>query len=625
MTIKRKTCYYVIGFFCFIAGYTSGQDQKIADSLVKIYKGYKPDDEGKLELLRNLAFNEVNDLELSLTYAEELISLSKKQENNLYLYRGYLQKGNKKRLLGNLEEALDAFFKSREAAKKAHYIPGEGTAYGAIADIYSLSNHHDNAMLYYNKAIATLRQSTDSIALAAAISNAGDEFLNNKNYDSALLYFNESGALYNKLDYSIGKAYNLGNIGLVHANSGEHDLAEKNINESIRVLEELEDYYPICVYLIAMADIYRTKEDTRSALNYAQRSLTLAQQYGMKEQIGDAHLKLSELYEKTGNTGKSLSHYKNHIVYRDSINNIRSVQKMADLRTNFEVSQKQVEVDLLHEQKRNQHIIQISSILIFSIITAGLLFLIRQNKKSNKKLTAINETISEMNASKDKLFSIISHDIKGPLNSLLLFSKLLINDSLKLTQDEINMLSRNFDKSLKNLLALLENLLEWSLSQTGHIDFKPERFDFALVLNENLALLKEQAQQKNITIINENEATLPVNAHYHSINTIVRNLMSNAIKFTPKGGKITLQTRPLGNELQVSVIDTGLGISSDALQKIFKIDTKHSTPGTANEKGTGLGLILCKDFAEKNGGTIGVESTEGAGSTFYFTIPMATE
>jgi len=187
------------------------------------------------------------------------------------------------------------------------------------------------------------------------------------------------------------------------------------------------------------------------------------------------------------------------------------------------------------------------------------------------------------------------------------------------------MLSRNFDKSLKNLLALLENLLEWSLSQTGHIDFKPERFDFALVLNENLALLKEQAQQKNITIINENEAALPVNAHYHSINTIVRNLMSNAIKFTPEGGKITLQTRPLGNELQVSVIDTGLGISSDALQKIFKIDTKHSTPGTANEKGTGLGLILCKDFAEKNGGTIGVESTEGAGSIFYFTIPMATE
>jgi tetratricopeptide (TPR) repeat protein len=187
MHFKRKAYYFLIGFLCFISPYVSGQDQKVADSLVKIYREDTLENTAKLELLRNLSFNEVNDLKLALQYAEELINLSSQQGNNLYLYRGYLQKGNKKRLLGDLDEALAAYFKSGVVAGKANYLPGEGSAYSAIADIYSISNNHHNATLYYNKAIATLRLSDDSIALAAAISNAGDEFLNNKIYDSALL------------------------------------------------------------------------------------------------------------------------------------------------------------------------------------------------------------------------------------------------------------------------------------------------------------------------------------------------------------------------------------------------------------------------------------------------------
>jgi class 3 adenylate cyclase len=251
-------------------------------------------------------------------------------------------------------------------------------------------------MLYYNKAISTLRQSEDSILLAAAISNAGDEFLNHKNYDSALLYFNESTIISEKANYLVGKAYSLGNIGMVYANIGKNNLAEKNINEAIQILEESEDYYPICVYLISMSDIYFKKGDQAMALNYAMKSLKLAQQYGLKEQISDANLKLSEFYEKAGNAGESFNYYKSHIAYRDSVNDIKSVQKMADLRTDYEVSQKQVEVDLLNQEKRNQQIMVISLFIILGLTTVllGTLYwyyrtISREKKRSESLLLNI--------------------------------------------------------------------------------------------------------------------------------------------------------------------------------------------------------------------------------------------
>lgn len=371
MQLRRKAYYFLISLL-FLTLNVPGQDQKIADSLARIFRLDTAGDQGKLELLRNLAFNESKDLKIAIRYADELIKLSLRTNNPLYLHRGYFQKGNKMRMLGNLEEALDNYFKSTEAARRADFVRGEGSAYGAIADVYSVSNNHNNAMLYYNKAIATLRKAGDSIALAAAISNAGDDYLNNKIYDSALLYFKESEKIFEKVDYPAGKGYSLGNIGMVYANLGNEQLAEANINEAIRILEALEDYYPICVYLISMADIYEERSDEKAALNYALRSLQLAQQYGLKEQISKANLKLSQLYEKAGNNNESFKYYKSHIVYRDSVNDVNSVQKMADLRTNYEVSQKQVEVDLLAQKARNQKLLNLS---LFIIIGLGLLIL----------------------------------------------------------------------------------------------------------------------------------------------------------------------------------------------------------------------------------------------------------
>jgi len=454
MLFKRKAYYYLIGFLCFIIRVASAQDQKVADSLARIYQQNIPDDTAKLELLRNLSFNEIKDLKLALQYAEELITLSGQQGNDLYLHRGYFQKGNKKRLLGDLEEALDAYFKSVEAAGKANFTRGEGSAYGAIADIYSLSNNHPNAMLYYDKAIATLRKTDDPVALGAAISNAGDEFLNNNIYDSALLYFRESEKIFEKVDYLTGKGYSLGNIGMVYANIGNNTLAEKNINEAIRILEESGDYYPICVYLISMSDIYLGKADEVKALDYALRSLELARQYGLKEQISDANLKLSELYERAGNTGESLGYYKQHIAYRDSVNNIKSVQKMADLRTNYEVSQKQIEVDLLNQQRRNQRVVLISLFIILGLITIllGTLYwyyrtISREKKRSESLLLNIlpAETAKELKKN-GKVDAVKFDQVTVLFTDFVEFSKLAEFAAPELLVKSIDFYFKGFDE-----------------------------------------------------------------------------------------------------------------------------------------------------------------------------------
>ena len=414
MIYNKIAYYFLIGFFCIFTISTFAQDQRIADSLAIIYQTGTLKDEARLELLRGLSFNEVKDYQLGLQYAEELIQLSKKNSNYSYLSQGYFQKGSTKKILGDLEEALGAFFKSAEIARSENQIPLEGSSYGAIADIYSSSDNHKNAMLYYNKAISTLRNTKADIALASYILNAGDELLTHKKYDSALVYFKESGEIFELVNYAAGKAYNLGNIGMVFANTGKNDLAQKNINKAILILEESGDYYPISVYLMSMADIYLKKNEHETAIDYAQRSLALAKEYSLKEQISDANLKLSELFEIIGEPVISYKHYKDHIAYRDSVNNVATVQQLANQRTNYEVSQKQIEVDLADQRGKNQRNISIGTGIVLFLIGIMAIGLYRRNTFIRKTKQIIEE---ERDRSDNLLLNILPEETAAELKA----------------------------------------------------------------------------------------------------------------------------------------------------------------------------------------------------------------
>lgn len=351
------------------------QDQRIADSLKIVYKEDKLQGTEKLQLLSDLTYNELIDKNLSMAYVEELIAGAKEANNQKYLYNGYLQKGNKHMSLGDYEMALESFYLTAEIAIEQKNIENEGISNMAIADVYAGMDNFDNAERYYNKAIELLRESKDSIGIASALLNAGDTYFNNMEYDKALAYFEESGRIFNELNYAVGIAYNLGNVGMVYAEQGKDALAEKNMNEAILELEKTKDYYPISVYLTYMSDIYQRKGNFSQALKYANRSLDLAEKYGLKEQIRDANFKLSELYDFNGNFQASNANLKNYYIYRDSLLNLESIEHMADLRTDFEVSQKQTEVDLLREKQKNQRITVtavIIALVLIIILAAGL-------------------------------------------------------------------------------------------------------------------------------------------------------------------------------------------------------------------------------------------------------------
>lgn len=418
MSLKKSfsitRIYFLVIAICFFSVFSSGQNQKTADSLKKIYKENKLSGEAKLELLRNLSFNEVSDLKLSLKYANELIRLSKTTNNYVYLHRGYLQKGNACRVLGDLNAALDAFFKSKDAAIYADFPAGEGAANMSIADVYSVMDNAVNAQIYYNKAILILRKTTDTISLATALLNAGEEYAKSEKYEKALSYYKESGALFKKVNYLMGTAYNLGNMGMLYAEQGKDELAMTHIKEAVAILERHQDYYAISDYLTYMSDIYLKRHDWKKALGYAQKSLNLAQKYGLKDQISNSNLKLSELYQKAGDFRESLQYYKNHIIYRDSVNNIEMVQKMADIRTNAEVSQKQVEVDLLNQQKKTQKIVLIASLVSFILMVLLAFGLYRRYKFVHKTNKIIE---NEKNRSNSLLLNILPEETAAELKA----------------------------------------------------------------------------------------------------------------------------------------------------------------------------------------------------------------
>jgi signal transduction histidine kinase len=235
--------------------------------------------------------------------------------------------------------------------------------------------------------------------------------------------------------------------------------------------------------------------------------------------------------------------------------------------------------------------------------------------------------MKELNASKDKFFSIIAHDLKGPFNAIMGFSDILTMEWDEYTEEERRHFIRNINSSAKNTFRLLENLLEWAMTQTGKVLFNPSRIDLSVLANDVVILLREQAEKKQIKVFTAINFNTNVMADENMVRTVFRNIVSNAIKFTSPGGYVRIFTKdipPVNDQpamVEVSVIDNGTGIDRELLPKLFRIDEKIRNQGTSHEKGTGLGLILCRELVEKNKGTIGVQSESGKGSRFYFTLP----
>jgi signal transduction histidine kinase len=257
------------------------------------------------------------------------------------------------------------------------------------------------------------------------------------------------------------------------------------------------------------------------------------------------------------------------------------------------------------------------------IIWTGFLEDISARKRAEEELRQKNKELHLLNAEKDKFFSIIAHDLRSPFNSIIGFSGILLE---KLNQPDSNIAeikdyAEIIRSSSQRAMNLLLNLMQWTQTQTGRMDFNPEIFDLTKLIEETVLLYENDAAHREIQIMNESPAVLKLYADKAMISTILRNLISNALKFTYKGGKIEIITTDLSNGVLITVKDTGVGMTKAVMDRIFHIDANLSFPDLNGNKGTGLGLVLCKEFAEKHQGTISLESEPGIGSAFHVTIP----
>lgn len=254
------------------------------------------------------------------------------------------------------------------------------------------------------------------------------------------------------------------------------------------------------------------------------------------------------------------------------------------------------------------------------VVWTGTLEDITLRKQCDEDTKIKNAELQRLNADKDYFISILAHDLKSPFNSILGFLEFLINNIHTIDISEVEKHLRLVHNSAMNAYNLLEDILVWALSQSGKIPFEPSRFNLKSSCDQVVEMLKPNADAKNI-IIKSIEAETMVFADTNMVNTILRNLISNALKFTNKGGSITIYSEQTNSELTISVSDDGVGVSPELLPHLFDDSQVHSLKGTANEKGTGLGLLLCKKFVEKHGGEIWAESMLGQGSVFKFTLP----
>src|SRR5690606_24599712 len=496
----------------------------------------------------------------------------------------------------------------------------------------------DQAFANYELVLANKERLNRPALEAEALFNLAILHASQSNYQDALRDHWKALSIWRSLNDKKNEAISLSSIGELYHLMKNDARALANHVAALKIRRRLGDKRELAESYNNIGIIYYFRDNYERAIANLELALVSGLESEAKREISRSYEYLSNAHQKQGDYKRALEYKELHHAILDFIQTEKNERALLEIQNRYEMAQKESQIVKLEydSQVRERELRTQKSIRNFLYAPVALILIIGvlilysyiQKQKSNRHLQVAhnrvqhkNEQLQRLNATKDKFFSIISHDLRGPLNSLTSFSELLINHMDQLTRSEIQSLARDLDLSVKNLYGLLENLLEWSRSQTGTIQIMPWPFDLSALLEENRSLLSQQALSTSISLLSEAQEGIIVRAHKHSVSTVVRNLISNAIKFTPTGGVIKLDIRTQSGETIVSVADTGVGMDQEAIEKIFRIDAKHTTAGTANEKGTGLGLILCKEFVEKNHGRIWVTSEPGKGSVFYFSLP----
>lgn len=543
---------------------------------------------------------------------------------------------------GNYNEAVEKLFEALSFYKNPRHLSNAAHIYSNLGMVFSRIGNYPKAAENYKQAARINSEIKEFSSLAVNYNGIGVAFYNQEQYDSSKVYYNKALTLFKQLKNRQREAIVLNNIANIYLNTGDSlEFALKFYQQAIQVFEELGDLRSKAFVLEGLGGVYRELEDYKNAVASIRESLKLAEEndYGYYiQQLNYQDLSLT--YEKMGLINEAFDAYKLHSLYKDSLLQEERLDQVAELEKKYQTQQKEAEIERLNASrqidllqiKRDKELRAFGIIAILLLVTAIFFVSVAYLNKNrlneilnrkNKKIEEQRKELEKVNASKNKFFSIIAHDLKNPFHTVMGYSYLLNKEYSHLSESEKKRYAEDIYKSASSIFRLLQNLLDWSRAQTGSLKYTPQELNFRDIYKSIESLLKPVAEQKQIALITEMPEDTHVYADPMMLETVMRNLLTNAIKFTNENGWIKTVVKKEEDKVTVCIEDNGVGIDNTDVNKLFQIDSKVKRKGTNLEDGSGLGLIICNEFVQQNGGDIWVDSQNGKGSRFYFTIPRS--
>ncbi len=558
-----------------------------------------------------------------------VIELSKIKGDTLNIAKAYYYKGIAAEKRGDYDSAMESLVQAQNEYSKINDNHGICASIISIANVFLSLGDYSQALTLYFKAVDNCR---DLDLIDDCYLKIGEIYAKKSQLEKALTYLNK----YEAVNYTQGDTLEIikAKVAL-----GEYYAQSENLSKSIIVLHEalsLLEKYPDPSeegnLLLVLSKVYVKTRDLSQAKTYAQKALIIASSLDEKELKADCYNVFSDLYEIQGDYRSAYYYKGKYQNIKDSLINNQTIialreiagikENRKDKRVIKELEEENISLNHYWLKEKNKGYLLLITSILFLLFTIVLFTLFRAKAGVEKKLKQKNTELEKLNATKDKFFSIIAHDLKSPFNSLMGFSEMLSLYAESKSYAEIIEYSGIIHNSTRKLYSLVDTLLQWSRTQLGTTEYKPERIEIGIVSSNIVSILKINAEEKDIVISVDIDNTLIGWADKDLYSAVLRNLVSNAIKFSRVGSVITVSAKTNKQFIEIAVSDTGVGITKENLEKIFNVDKNISTKGTFNEKGTGLGLVLCKEFVEINRGTIWAESKLEKGSTFKFTVPL---
>ena len=581
----------------------------------------------------------------SLLMAIHAHTVALEMDNRELIARSLNMTGNAYYLMGDLTRSMEHYLEALEIRKRLGDSNSIASSYNNIGAVYLRLEDYERALNFLKKARIIFEALQDEVHLFSILNNIGAVYVEKEIYDTAYQHFAEAYGIALSTGDEDNASMALTNLGETALSMGLPEQSLEYQKKALEISRKLDNKAMMASVYTNLGKAYLEARDFDKAFDAFQKSLVLSREVNSLPDLRENYHYMAEYYDIQGDYKQALHFFRLYASTGDSINAQEAMVRIKEMESISQAKTLQQEIELLRKDNQINKLkaTRLKNTIFFLAAVSLMIILLlvvfyqknrlkretnklleeknKQLQKANQKLQQSEKHLKELNSTKDKFFSIIGHDLRNPLNALLGFSELISGNSRDYTSEEIQRYSKIINEAAKNIHLLIENLLEWSRSQSGNIDYNPEKTDLTSMVGEILKVFEIHAEKKGVNLVSEIPDGLTVTADRNLLSTIIRNLVNNAVKFTPNGGQVRIFCEQHDKELIFSIEDTGIGMSEEQLGNLFRLDSQVTMPGTSQEKGTGLGLILCKEFVDMHNGRIWATSKPKEGSTFSFSLP----